>query len=160
VVATDLGVGAVRRPPARDTERAMSQENVEVVRRVYDAFNRGDFASAVEYLHPAGEVYPGVVGLDPPGGGSATRLVGRDELRGFFEDLGATWESISIEPKEIIEAPYGRVLAIESWLIRGRDGIEVDTRIIDVYAFRDGLIARVDGYLDRLEALEAVGLSE
>jgi ketosteroid isomerase-like protein len=138
----------------------MSQENVEVVRHVYDAFNRGDFASAVEYLHPDGEIYPGVVGLDPPGGGSATRLHGREELRRFFEDLVATWEWVSVKLREVIDAPDGRVLAVESWLIRGRGGIEVDTRIIDVYAFRDGLIARVDGYLNRSEALEAVGLSE
>jgi ketosteroid isomerase-like protein len=138
----------------------MSRDNVEVVRRVYDAFNRGDFASAAGHLHPDGEIYPGVVGLDPPGGGSATRLHGRVELRRFFEDLGATWESVSVTLGEVIEAPDGRVLAVESWLIRGRDGIEVDTRIIDVYAFRDGLITRVDGYLDRREALEAVGLSE
>jgi ketosteroid isomerase-like protein len=138
----------------------MSQENVEIVRRVHDAFNRADFTSAVEYLHPDAEIYPGVVGLDPPGGGSATQLRGREELRRFFEDLDATWESVRVTPREVIDAPDDRVLAVESWLIRGRDGIELDTRIIDVYTFRDGRIARVDGYLNRMEALEAVGLSE
>jgi ketosteroid isomerase-like protein len=138
----------------------MSQENVEVIRLVYEAFNRRDFAGAAQYLHPEGEVYPGVVGLDPPGGGSGRRLRGREQLRRFFQDLGDIWEAVTVEFEEIVEAPDGRVLAVEHWRTRGRDGIEVDTRIIDVYAVRDGFIVRVDGFLDKAEAFEAVGLAE
>jgi hypothetical protein len=44
--------------------------------------------------------------------------------------------------------------------VRGRDGIEIDTELTDVYAFRDSLIVRVDGFRDKAKALEAVGLSE
>jgi ketosteroid isomerase-like protein len=138
----------------------MSRENVEVIRLVYEAFNRRDFAGAAQYLHPEGEVYPGVVGLDPPGGGSGRRLRGREQLRRFFQDLGDIWEAVTVEFEEIVEAPDGRVLAVEHWRTRGRDGIEVDTRIIDVYAVRDGFIVRVDGFLDKAEAFEAVGLAE
>jgi ketosteroid isomerase-like protein len=138
----------------------VSRENVEIIRRLYEAFNRRDFARAAHYLHPEGEVYPGVVGLDPPGGGSGSRLRGREELRRFFQDLGDTWTTVTVEQKEVIEAPDGRILVVESWRVRGRDGVEVDTRIIDVYELRDGLIVRVDGFRDRAEALEAVGLRE
>jgi ketosteroid isomerase-like protein len=138
----------------------MSRENVEVVRRVYEAFNRRDFARAAHYLHPDGDIYPGVVGLDPPGGGSGNHLHGREQLQRFFQDLGDSWDAVTVEFEELVVAPDGRVLAVEHWRMRGRDGIEVDTRIIDVYAVRDGLIVRVDGFLDRTDALEAVGLSE
>jgi ketosteroid isomerase-like protein len=138
----------------------MSRENVEVIRLVYEALNRRDFAAAAQYLHPEGDVYPGVVGLDPPGGGSGSRLRGREQLRRFFQDLGDTWEAVTVEFEEMVEAPDGRVLAVEHWRTRGRDGIEIDTRIIDVYAVQDGLIVRVDGFLDKAEALEAVGLWE
>jgi ketosteroid isomerase-like protein len=138
----------------------MSQENVKIVRSLYEAFNQHDYATAAEYLHPEAEVYPGVVGLDPAGPGSSTRLSGREEVQQFFEDLGATFERLTVEFEEMIEATGGRVLAVERWRVRGRDSIEVVTTIIDVYAVRDGLIVRVDGFLDRSEALEAVGLSE
>ena len=69
----------------RDTARAMSQENVEVVRALFEAVNRRDYASAVEYVHPEAEIYPGIAGLDPAGPGSGSRLCGRDEVRQFFE---------------------------------------------------------------------------
>ena len=130
------------------------------MRSVYEAFNRRDFGAAAEHLHPEGEVYPGVVGLDPAGPGSSRRLCGRDELRLFFEDLGATWETVAVEFEEVVEATDGRVLVVERWRLGGRDGIEVVTTIIDVYTVRDGLIVRVDGFLDRAEALEAVALRD
>jgi ketosteroid isomerase-like protein len=138
----------------------MSQEKVEVVESLLEAFNRRDFAAAVEHLHPAVEVRPAVVGLDTAGPGSSRLLRGRGEVRGFFEELGATWVSQRVEFQEIIEAPGDRVLAHELWHTEGRDGIRVDFEIVDVYMVRDRLIVRVEGFLDRADALAAVGLSE
>jgi ketosteroid isomerase-like protein len=138
----------------------MSQENVEVVRSLYEAFNRRDYATAVEYLHPGVEVYPAVVGVDPAGAGSTARWIGREGVRQTLEDLGATWQTVTVEFEEVAEATGGRVLAVEHWRTRGRDGIEIVTTITDVYAFRDGLIVRVDGFRDKTEALEAAGLRE
>jgi ketosteroid isomerase-like protein len=48
----------------------MSQENVEIVHRSIDAFNRGDLEAALACLHPEGEVAD-----DPrvPGGGTTHR---------------------------------------------------------------------------------------
>jgi len=136
----------------------MAQENVEVVRSQIKAFNRRDLAAAVEHLHPDVEVYPAVVGLDTAGPGTSSRLRGRDQVRQFLEELGATWESQWIEVEEIIEAPGDRVLAVERWNTEGRDGIRVDFTITDVYTIRGGMIVRVDGFRDKDEALEAVGL--
>ena len=42
----------------------MSQENVEVVRRVLDALERRDFETAATYAHPDIEIYPAVEGAD------------------------------------------------------------------------------------------------
>ena len=39
-------------------------------------------------------------------------------------------------------------------------GVEVDTRFYEVYTLREGKVSRVDEYIERAEALEAVGLSE
>jgi hypothetical protein len=40
--------------PERDTARAMSQENVELMRRVLEAFNSGDPDAVAEFAHPEG----------------------------------------------------------------------------------------------------------
>ena len=66
----------------------MTHENVEVVQSLYNAVNRRDYASGVEYLHPEAEVCPAVVGFDTAGAGSRSRLRGRDEVRNFFGDNG------------------------------------------------------------------------
>jgi ketosteroid isomerase-like protein len=138
----------------------MSQENVEVVRSLFEAFNRRDYASAVEYVHPEGEIRPGVAGLDTAGPGSGRRLCGRDQVQRFFEDGGDVWESMTVEFEEVTETPDGRVLAVESWCLRGRDGIKVDANCADIYSFRDGLIVRGDGFRSKAEALAAVGVSD
>jgi hypothetical protein len=96
----------------------MSQENVEIIRRHYEAFNRRDLDTVAQYHHPDIEVYPGAVGPDTDTG-SRGRFRGRAEV------------------------PY-----------------EVDTKIFDLYTFRDGLIVRGDGFLGKAEALQAAGLSE
>jgi ketosteroid isomerase-like protein len=138
----------------------MSQQNVEIVRSLFEEFNRGDYAAAVDFLHPEANVYPGVAGLDPPGAGSSDHLSGRDEVRGFFEDLGETWDAVTVEFAELIEAVDGTVVSVELWRTRGRDGIEIITPITDVYTLRNGAIVRVDGFLDKADALEAFGLAE
>ena len=51
--------GRVGRPQPRDTARAMSQENLEIVRRVFDAFKRGDLEAVVQLVAPDGEWYQG-----------------------------------------------------------------------------------------------------
>ena len=44
---------------------------------------------------------------------------------------------------------------------RGRaSGIEIDTRLYEVFMLRDGKVLRIDEYEERAEALEAAGLSE
>lgn len=57
----------------------MSQDNVEVVREAFEAFNRGDFDAALERMHPAIEWQA----LDAfPDAGTYR---GRDEVRHFWE---------------------------------------------------------------------------
>jgi ketosteroid isomerase-like protein len=133
----------------------MSEENVEALRRAYEAFNRRDFDGVVEILHPEVELSPALVG---PGVPSHCR--GREEAKAYFETISDVWETQTIEPKELIVAPDGRVLVVENWRSRGRDGIEIDTVMTDVYEFRDGLCLRIEGFRVKSEALEAAGLSE
>jgi len=133
-------------------------EGVDKWRAFYEAFNRGNFDDAVQYLHPEVELTPAL----PPLEGSnlsGNRYRGRDELREFLETISDGWDALTVALEETVEEG-DRVLAVENWRARGRDGIEINTRLVDVYTFRDGLVVRIDGFRDKPEALEAAGLSE
>ena len=136
----------------------MSQENVEVVRRLHDAFRRRDFETAVGYCHPEVEIYPALETADTDPSDIPVR--GRDGMKAFFETIYEPWQEMTVELQEVRDDPDDRVLAVERWHTRGRDEIAIDTMLIDVYSFRDGLVVRVDGFRDKAEALEAVGLRE
>jgi ketosteroid isomerase-like protein len=131
----------------------MSQENVEIVRAVIDAFNRGDFEAAFKDVAPSAEV-------------DLSRAVGPvhgvfsfDQWRRQLEDFSGDWESLRIEPHGFVEAGEHVVVP---WTLhgRGREGIEVVTRVTWVWTIRDHAIERVCMYQERQEALEAAGLRE
>ena len=132
----------------------MSQENVELVRRAIEAWNRGDLDAILTTLHPDLEyVTTGLFpGLDPV-------YHGHDGFKRFWQDFRETWESLSIEVHELRDAGE-RVLFHLTFNARGRDGVEVRRQVACVVAFRDGLDVRHENYGDWTTALEAVGLSE
>ena len=133
----------------------MSQDNLARLRALADAFSRLDFDAAIQGCAEDIELRPAVEGI-----GVDAFYQGRDGLMVFWEQISEAWEAVTVELRETIEAPGQRVVAIERWHVRGRDSLELDFELVDVYTFRDGLIGRIDGFLDRAEALEAVGLPQ
>ncbi len=133
----------------------MSQENLERLHALADAFSRGDFETVIQGVAEHVEVRPAVIGIDVGG-----PYRGRDELRAFCAQISDAWKTLTIDPQDLLAAPGERVVAVERWRVVGRDGLELDFELVDVYTFRDGLVVRIDGFRDRAEALEAVGLSE
>ena len=131
----------------------MSQENVEMVRAVIDAFSRGDWESALKDTAPNVE-------LDLSRALGPQRGVYRgEEVRRALSEFYEGWESVRIEPHEFIEVDEHVVVPWTAHMV-GRDGIEVQARTTWTYTFRDGTVERITIYQERQEALEAVGLSE
>jgi ketosteroid isomerase-like protein len=131
----------------------MSEENVEMVRAVIDAFSRGDWESALKDTAPNVE-------LDLSRALGPQRGVYRGEgVRRALSEFYEGWESVRIEPSEFIEVGEHAVVPWTAHFV-GRDGIEVQARVTWTYTFRDGAIERVCLYQDEQEALAAVGLSE
>jgi ketosteroid isomerase-like protein len=140
----------------RDRAEALAaaglSENVEIIRAVIDAFNRGDLDAAMEHLAPHFELdlsralgpYRGVYRLD--------------QARRFLEDFTATFASTRLESDECIDAGEHVVLQA-TFHLRGRDGIEARARATQLWTIRDGTIVRFCLYQEKQEALEAVGLS-
>jgi ketosteroid isomerase-like protein len=133
----------------------MSQENVEVLGAFYEAWNCGDIDQGLTYVDPDVEVYPGVQAPD-----AETRYLGRQGFRDFFVAATGAWEGVTAEPKELLEAEDDRILSLDTWHFRGRDGIQIDRELPNLFTFSDGLISKVQGFTNRDEALEAAGLRE
>jgi ketosteroid isomerase-like protein len=134
----------------------MSQENVEIVRSIYEAWERGDF-SATEWLHP--EIEFAMVGGPSPG--TWTGLAGMAEATHEF--LSA-WENLRAEPEEYRELDGERVLVLIHHRGRGKkSGLELgqmQTKNAALFHVRDGKVTRFVAYWDRERALADLGLSE
>ena len=131
----------------------MSQENVEILGAFYEAFNARHVDGALQYVDVNVDLYPGVVAPDLD-----AHYTGRRGLREFFFRIATPWETVAVEPQQVIEAEDGRLLSVDLWRFRGRDGIEIDRELPNLFTFRDGLIVRIDGFSEKAEALEAAGL--
>jgi ketosteroid isomerase-like protein len=129
----------------------MSQENVEIVRAVIDAFNRGDWDSMLKDAAPSME-YDLSHAAGPNRG-----VYGLDQVRGVVDEFARSWVSARIEPHEFIEAgPH--VIVPWTAYFTGRDGIEVHARVAWTFTIRGGEIERVCMYQERQDAIEAAGL--
>ena len=102
----------------------MSQERVEILQRLKEALNRRDIAGALDDMDPAVEFYPGIQVPDED-----SRYVGREGVERWFRSATDASETVAIERREIIEAADNRFLAVDQWLFRGRNGIEIEREI-------------------------------
>jgi ketosteroid isomerase-like protein len=137
----------------------MSQENVEIVRRVYEAAARRDVEAVLTLHHPEVEFDASCHPLTSLIGG--TRVYrGHEGLRSFFHQRN---EALEVEDAcdELIEAG-NHVISV--WSARGRgrrSGVEVKlTGSAALWTIREGKIVRVVFLPTRAEALEAAGLRE
>jgi ketosteroid isomerase-like protein len=132
----------------------VSQENVDVVRRAIEAFNRRDLVAVARENAPDIEVdwsrSSGVEAGIYRGSAATTRF-----WNTFFE----VFERVVVTPEELIEHD-DYVILLDRTRIVGRDGIKVEARNAHVVTLRDGSIARWVMYRSRVDALKAVGLEE
>lgn len=132
----------------------MSDENVELVRRYYEAMNRGDEEAVRELLTAdfvtdtsRRPVEPGI-------------LHGREESMVAAAQVREAWEELVVEPAELIPAD-DRVLAIVDNRARGRSsGASVESRTAQLWTIRDGKLARFEYFGTPAEARAAIGLAE
>ena len=136
----------------------MSQENVGVVRLVYEAVARRDTASVLALYDPDIEIDSSRIPEAQLTGRSVIR--GHEALRELFREWSEAWESVEDDCEELIDAGE-RVISVVVRRGRGRaSGAETTALRVCVWTIRDGKVLRVVWFPTREEALKAVGLSE
>jgi ketosteroid isomerase-like protein len=131
----------------------MSQENVEIVRRVLAEFQSGNFW-VPEFFDPAVHIK----WLDSVFTQSET--VGLQEMSDFMKTWLESWDSLSLIPERVIDAG-DQVVVISAWHAQSKiSGVHTEWRHAAVWTLRDGRVTGVIAYTDPEEALEAVGLRE
>ena len=134
----------------------MSQENVEIVKRSYEAFNRRDWDRARELFDPDVELHGTIGGLEED-----VVVRGPDGIRQQFEiEVDEVWEEHRIEPEKFIDAGEQVVVIQREYQRAKGSGVEIEGNTATVFDMRDGRIVRMQGYMDPAAALKAVGLSE
>jgi ketosteroid isomerase-like protein len=132
----------------------MSQENVDRIRRAYEVWNESGPAAVTEEFWAEDAVY-----REGPGWPDAGVYRGRAAALERMQDLIDLVGPIEVRLDELIEVGDGRLVACTSMV--GQDANAPYTQSFAVvHRLRNGLIVEADYYLDREQALHAVGLPE
>jgi ketosteroid isomerase-like protein len=133
----------------------MSQENVEVVRQLVQAFNWRNLAAMTRSFDPEVEWTPG-------GPAAVERAVyrGRDEVSSAFAETWETWAVFRVEESEIRSLGDSLVWLGRARLRGGTSHVEFDQEFAIHFLVRDGKIIRFQGFREWQEAIEAAGLRE
>ena len=129
----------------------MSEENVEIVRRIY--LNPAALTDAAP-MAPDAEFDFTAVYPDQP------VMRGIEAMRSF-RDAGPWGRSQHFQPERYLDVDDERVLVLVRATATGRgSGVPVETRIAHEITIRGGVIVRVKVHRGHSEALKALGLSE
>jgi ketosteroid isomerase-like protein len=133
----------------------MPEENVELVRRGLEAFNRRDVEAMLDALHPDVELLPLRAVLE----GEAYR--GHEGFRRWWAGMNEDWESFRAEAAEVRPLGRARVLVVARVRAKARaSGIDVDAPGAWLCELRDGRVSSIHYYTEPQQALEAAGVSE
>jgi ketosteroid isomerase-like protein len=133
----------------------VSRENVETAERAFNAFNRRDIDEFFEVATPDLEWIPALTATFE--GGS---IRGRDGMEAFMRDIPKTWEAFHSYAEEFRDLGDA-VLVLGRAEARGRgSGAFVNAPMGVLLDFRGSRISRARAFLNRDEALKAVGLEE
>lgn len=135
-------------------ETAAQAAAIDLLRRAYDAFNRGDIAAAVK------ELDPNIRWTEPdsfPGGGT---YHGQDGVAAYLTQSRARWAEGRSEPERFIPAG-NRVIVFVHARVRLQGSSDWhEVRLADVYTFDRGTPIEMQAFANRQEALDFAGVRQ
>lgn len=131
----------------------MSQENVEFVRRGYEAYARGDLAALLADLDPEVITYR----REPDGATFRGPEGFLEAVSEWIEDF----DEFAITPEELIDANDDQVVVrVHQRAVGAQSGVPIEADYWFVHTLRDAKLIRLDMFANKAQAVEAVGLSE
>ena len=130
----------------------MASENVEIVKRGFDAFNQEGVEGLLPFVHPE------FVATTPPAlAAEPDTYRGVDGIRRYFDSFYEAMDEIWWEPHHFHQV--GDRVVVEFTLhARGKStGLEFGQRAVQVWELRDGKGIGLDLYPTLEEAMAAVG---
>jgi ketosteroid isomerase-like protein len=136
----------------------MSQENVEVVRAVYESWSEGDFRASVDLLDSHVVLVLGPeFGPDSPEGGTYS---GTAAVSAYTRGLLGSWTDFTMEAEEIVAAGDTVLVGVRQRGVGTVSGVPTEMRYFTLWSFRGRKVIRLESFRKRAEALEAAGLRE
>jgi ketosteroid isomerase-like protein len=133
----------------------VSHQNVELLRRVIEAYNARDIEAFIAYCDPGIEFRSAFSAV----GGAVYH--GHDGLRAWHRDVQDVWgDEIRVEPEAYFDLGEH---TLTFYLLRGRgqhSGAGVAMPVALVVRWRNGLIVYLKGYAHREDALSELGVAE
>jgi ketosteroid isomerase-like protein len=131
----------------------MSQENVEVDRATFKAWNGGDMDTLRDLYGPD------IIMRTPESWPEPGPYVGREAVMRQLEQLRDTWDADAVELTSDFIDVGDRVAVRMVWRGAGH-GPETNIEFTNVVTVRKGRIVFIEFFWEHSEALEALGLSE
>jgi ketosteroid isomerase-like protein len=138
----------------------MSQENVEIVRELAEAFQHRQHERAFEFYDPEiewdssalADLYPDIAGVYP----------GHEGVRAYWRNWLSAWSDLQFEIEDVVDAGDEVVLLIRNqWQWGRHSGIATEMPPYGiVFTIRGGKVVRWRAYPDQESALKAAGLAE
>jgi ketosteroid isomerase-like protein len=133
----------------------MSQENLNAVRKSYEAFNRRDYESLFEF-YDSDIVWEQAEGFVEPG-----THRGHEGVRHVFASIFESFDEFRVEVQRLVDIDNDRVLALVRVAASGRgSGLEVNDEGGHIWTLRDGKGVKVKMFTDPAAALAAAGVSK
>ena len=130
----------------------MSAENVQIIRRLVEAFNDRDLDAMAQVMEPGAELYPLRAQLE----GKVYR--GYDGLREMLADFDQDWDFVRMDAEEFREAG-DQVVVLGRLRARGRtSGVDLDVPMGFVWRLRDGKVVYARSFSEPADALRDAGL--
>ncbi len=134
----------------------MSEENVELVRRIFDSVNQRDFDQALDAI-----TEDFVMDWSNSIGPAKGVYRGRDQVRQLWESYLEAFGSLEWNPEVFVEVDDSRLIVVNRNRVRGRTSkAEVEAVGAQLWSIHGGKARSVTVYQSKVDALKATGLSE
>jgi len=131
----------------------MLSQNVDLLRKAYDAYNREGIGGVLEFLDRE------VEWRNPPESPNADVFSGHEGVREWQRMVDGAFKRMRFEPERIDELPDGQVLAVVRFRFRApTDEVDLEVPIAHLVRWRDGKVTAFSMYTSESAARDAARL--